>query len=52
MDYIFGAAAAWFGECTVASNGGGAITASSRSTEDGTWFVFDHSTVSCCFSMF
>lgn len=47
VDYIFGNAAAWFGECTVASNGGGFITANSRtSAEDTGWYVFDHSTVS------
>jgi pectinesterase len=47
VDFIFGAAAAWFGECTVASNGGGYITASSRgTTADDVWYVFDHSTVS------
>jgi pectinesterase len=47
VDYIFGDAAAWFGECTIASNGGGAITASSRTTSDETtWYVIDHSTVS------
>jgi pectinesterase len=47
VDYIFGNAAAWFGECTVASNGAGYITASSRSTaDDNGWYVFDHSAVS------
>jgi pectinesterase len=47
VDYIFGKAAAWFGECIIASNGGGAITANSREdTSDTTWYVFDHSTVS------
>lgn len=47
VDYIFGDAAAWFGECTIASNGGGAITAMSReTTSDASWYVFDHSTVS------
>ncbi|KAH6617408.1 carbohydrate esterase family 8 protein [Chaetomium tenue] len=46
VDYIFGNAAAWFGECTVASNGGGYITASSRTNaEDTGWYVFDHSTI-------
>jgi pectinesterase len=45
VDYIFGNAAAWFGECTIASIGGGAITATSRSTEDATWYVIDSSTV-------
>jgi len=43
VDYIFGGAAAWFGECTIASN----ITASSRdSASDVTWYVIDSSTVS------
>ncbi|KAK2764278.1 hypothetical protein FQN54_008970 [Arachnomyces sp. PD_36] len=46
VDFIFGAAGAWFGECTVASNGGGYITANSREEEDDTsWYVFDHSTI-------
>uniref|UniRef100_A0A093VIU4 Pectinesterase n=1 Tax=Talaromyces marneffei PM1 TaxID=1077442 RepID=A0A093VIU4_TALMA len=46
IDFIFGAAAAWFGECTIASNGGGAITANSRSsTTDTTWYVIDSSTI-------
>lgn len=46
VDYIFGAASAWFGECTVASSGGGAITASSRETaDDESWYVIDSSTV-------
>ncbi|KAF1999966.1 carbohydrate esterase family 8 protein [Amniculicola lignicola CBS 123094] len=46
VDYIFGKASAWFGECTIASNGGGAITASSReNSTDPAWYVFDHSTV-------
>ncbi|KAI9164140.1 carbohydrate esterase family 8 protein [Paramyrothecium foliicola] len=45
VDYIFGAANAWFGECQVASNGNGAITASSRTEKDETWYVFDHSNV-------
>lgn len=47
VDYVFGDAAVWFGECVVASVGGGAVTASSREMEgDEGWFVFDHSTVS------
>lgn len=47
VDYIFGDASAWFGECTIASNGGGAITAMSRETSsDPSWYVIDHSTVS------
>lgn len=46
VDYIFGDAAAWFGKCTIASNGAGAVTANSRLTvSDSTWFVIDHSTV-------
>ncbi|ROV91875.1 hypothetical protein VMCG_09179 [Cytospora schulzeri] len=46
VDYIFGDASAWFGECTIASNGGGAVTASSREDSDDTaWYVIDHSTV-------
>ncbi|KAF2638676.1 putative pectin methylesterase [Massarina eburnea CBS 473.64] len=46
VDYIFGKASAWFGECTLASNGGGAITASSREdASDAAWYVFDHSTI-------
>lgn len=47
VDYVFGDAGAWFGECTFASNGGGAITATSRElATDTTWYVIDHSTVS------
>jgi len=46
-DYIFGNAAAWFGECTIANKAGGPITATSRTTNsEATWYVFDHSTVS------
>ncbi|KAH6612998.1 carbohydrate esterase family 8 protein [Boeremia exigua] len=46
VDYIFGDAAAWFGECTIASSRGGYVTASSRSFENDTaWYVVDHSTV-------
>lgn len=46
VDYIFGAAAAWFGESDIASNGAGYITANSRQTSDDTsWYVFDHSTI-------
>lgn len=38
VDYIFGDASAWFGECVIASNGGGAITATSRETSsDPAW---------------
>lgn len=46
VDYIFGDASAWFGECTMASSGGGSITASSRTYDtDPAWYVIDHSTV-------
>jgi pectinesterase len=46
VDYIFGDASAWFGECTIASNGGGAITATSRETSsDPAWYVFDRSVI-------
>lgn len=46
VDYIFGDATAWFGECTIASNGGGAITAMSRETSsETTWYVFDNCNV-------
>ncbi|RAL62993.1 hypothetical protein DID88_004080 [Monilinia fructigena] len=46
VDYIFGSAAAWFGECTIASNGGGAITANSRElATDSGWYVIDSSTI-------
>lgn len=50
VDYAFGDASAWFGECTFASNGGGAITATSRSNAtDSHWYVIDHSTVCSIF---
>ncbi|KAH9209142.1 pectin lyase fold/virulence factor [Leptodontidium sp. 2 PMI_412] len=46
VDYIFGDASAWFGECTIASSGGGSITASSRTYDtDPSWYVIDHSTI-------
>lgn len=46
MDYIFGDGSAWFGECDIVSNGGGAITAMSReTTTDTAWYAFDHCTV-------
>ncbi|KAL5362991.1 pectinesterase A [Aspergillus floccosus] len=46
VDYIFGDASAWFGECDIVSNGPGAITAMSRETTDDTaWYAFDHCTV-------
>ncbi|KAF7894747.1 uncharacterized protein EAF01_010197 [Botrytis porri] len=46
VDYIFGNAAAWFGECTIASNGGGVITASSRTlATDSAWYIIDSSTI-------
>ncbi|KAK6531838.1 hypothetical protein TWF694_003003 [Orbilia ellipsospora] len=42
VDYIFGGAAAWFNKCTLRSNGGGAITANSRSVStDPNWYVFE-----------
>ncbi|KAF9870664.1 beta-xylosidase [Colletotrichum karsti] len=46
VDYIFGNGHAWFGECTIASSGGGYITASSRTyNNDTSRYVIDHSTV-------
>lgn len=45
VDYIFGSAGAWFEACQIVSNGGGAITANGRSTEDDTWYVINNSTV-------
>nr|AKH40276.1 pectin methyl esterase CE8 [Talaromyces purpureogenus] len=43
VDYIFGDASAWFGECDIISNGGGAITAMSRETStDTAWYAIDH----------
>ncbi|GLI80828.1 hypothetical protein PoHVEF18_009187 [Penicillium ochrochloron] len=43
VDYIFGDASAWFGECDIVSNGGGAITAMSRETStDTAWYAIDH----------
>ncbi|KAJ6134094.1 hypothetical protein N7523_000416 [Penicillium sp. IBT 18751x] len=46
VDYIFGDASAWFGECDIVSNGAGAITASSREeSTDTAWYAFDHSNV-------
>ncbi|KAK6526644.1 hypothetical protein TWF694_005225 [Orbilia ellipsospora] len=43
VDYVFGDASAWFGECTIVQAGGGAITASSReTTTDPAWYAFDH----------
>lgn len=43
MDYIFGDASAWFGECDILSNGPGAITASSRETStDSGWYAIDN----------
>ncbi|KAJ7825700.1 pectin methyl esterase [Mycena leptocephala] len=46
VDYIYGSASAWFGECTIASNGGGAITANSRdSTTDSSYYVIDSSVI-------
>lgn len=46
VDYIYGAASAWFGECTLASVGGGAITANSRTlASDPGYYVIDSSTI-------
>jgi pectinesterase len=46
VDYIFGDASAWFGECDIVSNGPGAITASSReTTTDTAWYAIDHCNV-------
>ncbi|KAL2809219.1 pectinesterase A [Aspergillus granulosus] len=43
VDYIFGAASAWFGECNIVSNGAGYITAMSREVAtDPAWYCFDH----------
>ncbi|KAK1222934.1 hypothetical protein PQX77_014211 [Marasmius sp. AFHP31] len=47
IDYIYGKASAWFGECTLSNNGaGGAITANSRETpDDPGYYVIDSSKV-------
>ncbi|KAJ5545537.1 hypothetical protein N7461_007841 [Penicillium sp. DV-2018c] len=46
VDYIFGDASVWFGECDIISNGPGAITASSRETNSDTaWYAIDHCNV-------
>ncbi|KAI3607947.1 pectinesterase a [Moniliophthora roreri] len=46
VDYIYGKASAWFGECTLSSNGPGAITANSReSSSDPGYYVIDSSTI-------
>ncbi|RAK88234.1 pectinesterase family protein [Aspergillus costaricaensis CBS 115574] len=43
VDYIFGDASVWFGECDIVSNGAGAITASSRETSsDSGWYAIDN----------
>ncbi|CAI7651564.1 unnamed protein product [Penicillium manginii] len=43
VDYIFGDASAWFGECDIVSNGAGYITANSRETSDDTaWYAIDN----------
>ncbi|KAF7167250.1 hypothetical protein CNMCM5623_000612 [Aspergillus felis] len=43
VDYIFGDASAWFGECDIVSVGSGAITAMSRtSSSETTWYAIDH----------
>ncbi|KAF3923129.1 Pectinesterase [Dactylellina cionopaga] len=46
VDYIFGHASAWYNKCTIRSNGGGAITATSREVAtDPSWYVFESCTV-------
>ncbi|KAK6523582.1 hypothetical protein TWF281_001563 [Arthrobotrys megalospora] len=46
VDYIFGKASAWFNKCTIRSNGGGAITATSREvSSDPSWYVFESCSV-------
>ncbi|KAL0059799.1 hypothetical protein AAF712_013440 [Marasmius tenuissimus] len=47
IDYIYGKASAWFGECTLSNNGaGGAITANSREMpDDPGYYVIDSSKV-------
>ncbi|KAJ5623022.1 pectinesterase A [Penicillium lividum] len=43
VDYIFGDASAWFGECDIVSNGSGSITANSREeSTDSSWYAIDH----------
>ena len=42
VDYIFGDASAWFGDCDIVSNGPGAITANSRKeSSETTWYAID-----------
>ncbi|RJE26103.1 Pectinesterase [Aspergillus sclerotialis] len=46
VDYIFGAASAWFGECDIISSGAGYITANSREeSSDSSWYAIDSSTI-------
>lgn len=46
VDYIFGDASAWFGECDIVSNGPGAITANSREeSTDTAWYAIDNSNI-------
>jgi pectinesterase len=46
VDYVFGAASAWFTQTTLTSVGSGAITASSREKRDDPgWYVFDRCTM-------
>ncbi|KAF5249387.1 hypothetical protein FANTH_5268 [Fusarium anthophilum] len=46
VDYIFGNGHAWIGESTIASNGPGYITASSRTEPtDTSRYIIDHSTI-------
>jgi pectinesterase len=46
VDYIFGDASAWFGECDIVSNGAGAITANTREeTSNTAWYAIDNSNI-------
>ncbi|KAJ5946164.1 hypothetical protein N7454_003003 [Penicillium verhagenii] len=52
VDYIFGDASAWFGECDIVSNGAGSITANSREeSTDTSWYVIDSSTITAASSV-
>ncbi|PPR04301.1 hypothetical protein CVT24_013374 [Panaeolus cyanescens] len=44
-DFIFGGGAAFFGGNTISVNGGGWVTASGRSTNDATSYVFDKNNI-------
>lgn len=46
VDYTFGDASAWFGECDIVSNGSGAITANScEESSDTSWYAIDNSNI-------